>query len=245
MEPSPRPARLTLGSAEGVIPTKWARIWADRFPRTTLDIHHAGAIGGERAVREGAVDAAILRLPVSGTPSELHAITLYEEVPVVVFPKDHFLAAADEVLTTDLAGEALQQPVDGVVWEIDSAPLTVAPPPTTADAIQLVAAGAGVMVVPMSLARLHARKDLTYRPIADLPRTPVGLVWLAGSDNPLIEDLIGVLRGRTERSTRGGQPRTPVRRTAAEKAAARREYLATQRGGSNPPRQRGGRRGRR
>ena len=44
-------------------------------------------------------------------------------------------------------------------------------PATTAEAIELVAAGVGVLVVPQSLARLHHRRDLAYRPLTDAPQS--------------------------------------------------------------------------
>src|SRR5690606_40692285 len=52
-------------------------------------------------------------------------------------------------------------------------------PATTADAVVLVAAGVGVAVVPQSLARLHHRKDVTYRRLEGAPSCPVALAWVA------------------------------------------------------------------
>ena len=66
-----------------------------------------------------------------------------------------------------------------------------------------MAAGTGVAVVPMSVARLHHRKDLTYRTVTDLPPTQVGLAWLVDNEDPRIQTFIGIVRGRSERSSRG------------------------------------------
>lgn len=76
-------------------------------------------------------------------------------------------------------------------------------PASTADAVELVAAGAGLLVVPQSLARLHHRKDLTYREVTDAPRSSVGLVWPRFEAHVMIEEMIGIVRGRTVNSTRG------------------------------------------
>ena len=239
-----------LGAAEGVVPTKWVRTWGERLPQVPLELVRFGAVGGEEWILDGTVDAGIVRLPISRGAQELHVIPLYEEVPVVVVPTDHYLCAADEVEVEDLADEVVHAPADGVEWSIAVGVTPREKAPDTASAIQLVAAGVGVLVVPKSLARLHHRKDLTYRPVLGLPTIGVGLVWRGDNPSPLIEELIGVVRGRSTRSTRGQQAQPAAKRTAAEKAAARREFLAQRReisssGSGSSRRSRGGRPARR
>ena len=56
--------------------------------------------------------------------------------------------------------------------------------------------------MPMSVARLHSRKDVTYRTVTDLPSTTVGLAWLVENDDPRVQTFIGIVRGRSERSSR-------------------------------------------
>ena len=68
--------------------------------------------------------------------------------------------------------------------------------------VATVAAGTGVVVVPMSVARLHHRKDVTYRPVSDLAPTTVGLAWRADDDDERVQTFIGIVRGRTARSSR-------------------------------------------
>jgi hypothetical protein len=66
--------------------------------------------------------------------------------------------------------------------------------------------GTGLLVVPQSLARLHHRKDLTYRPLTDAPESQVALTWPDGEPSELMEQFIGIVRGRTVNSTRGPAP---------------------------------------
>lgn len=228
---------LRLGIAEGVTPTTWIRRWSHRLPEVELDLVMFNAVAGMAEVRAGSIDAGILRPPQHA--EGLHVIPLYEERAVVIAPKDHYLAAADEVNVADLDGEVVHDVADAVRWPVPIGTPAAQSQPTTRDAIQLVAAGVGILVVPHSLARLHARKDLMHRPVADLPLTPVGLVWRNDDDSPLIEELIGIVRGRTAGSTRGQPSAASVKRTAAQKAAARREYLAKQRAERGAPRTRG------
>ena len=67
----------------------------------------------------------------------------------------------------------------------------------------------GLLVVPQSLARLHHRKDLTYRPVTDAPESRVALSWPEEETTDLVEQFIGIVRGRTVNSTRG-RPATPA-----------------------------------
>lgn len=64
----------------------------------------------------------------------------------------------------------------------------------------------GLLVVPQSLARLHHRRDLTYRPLTDAPQSSVALSWPEDATTDLVEDFIGIVRGRTVNSTRGRTP---------------------------------------
>jgi DNA-binding transcriptional LysR family regulator len=171
------------------------------------------------AVRAGTVDMALLRLPAD--TSGLAVIPLYEETTVAVVPADHLLTAVDEITAADLNGEPMLRPLDDVLdW--GDAPGTPVDhrPETTEAAVELVAAGLGGLLVPQSLARLYHRKDLTYRPVADAPTCPVALAVPAGEQTPLIEEFIGIVRGRKAGSSRGEAPPTP-KRSAREKTLAK------------------------
>lgn len=213
------PQSLTLGYVPGGTPAKWARIWAERHPGVPLVLHAVAAADAADAVRDGTVDMALLRLP-AGTPG-LAIIPLYEETTVAVVPTDHLLSAADEITAADLDGEPTLLPLDDVVaWAgAPGAPVDHRPE-TTKDAIELVAAGMGALIVPQSLARLHHRKDLTYRPITDAPTCPVVLAFPEGPQPELVEEFIGIVRGRKAGSSRG-QAQPAPKRTAREKTLAK------------------------
>ncbi len=165
-------------------------------------MHAVAAADAAAAVRAGTVDVALLRLPAD--TSGLAVIPLYEETTVAVVPTDHLLTAADEITAADLDGEPMLLPLDDVVvWAgAPGAPVDHRPE-TTEDAIELVAAGIGVLIVPQSLARLYHRKDLTYRPITDAPDCPVALAVPEGPQPALVEEFIGIVRGRKPGSSRG------------------------------------------
>lgn len=210
---------LTLGYVPGGTPAKWARNWAERHPEAPLQLSAVDAADAADAVRAGTVDVALLRLPAD--TSGLAVIPLYEEATVAVVPTDHLLTAADAVSAADLDGEPMLLPLDHVVaWPDPPGTPVDHRPETTRDAMELVAAGVGVLVVPQSLARLHHRKDLTYRPITDAPTCPVALAFPDGPQSVLLEEFIGIVRGRKPGSSRGQAEPAP-KRTAREKTLAK------------------------
>ncbi|MEV6237098.1 LysR family transcriptional regulator substrate-binding protein [Lentzea sp. NPDC051838] len=213
---------FTLAFVPGVTPGKWAGVWQERLPETPLTLVQVTAAEAARKVRDAEADAALLRLP--GDREDLHAIPLYTETTVVVFPKDHEFAAADELSLEDLKPHVLWQPLDDTLeWSEQPGQPPVERPETTADAIQIVAAGVGMLVVPQSLARLHHRKDLKYVPVHDAPQSRVALAFPIRDENPeLVEHLIGIVRGRTVNSTRGPAPE-PAKKQQHRRSPARQQ----------------------
>ncbi|MEU6551597.1 LysR family substrate-binding domain-containing protein [Streptomyces sp. NPDC046915] len=230
-----------LAYVPGVTPAKWVRIWNERLPDVPLDLLQVTATEASDALRTGAADAGFVRLPVDRTV--FSAIPLYTETTVVVVPKDHLITAAEEVSLADLADEVLFHPLDDVFdWDSPPGEPAFERPATTEDAVELVAAGVGLLVVPQSLARLHHRRDLTYRPVVDAPQSSVALSWPEEATTDLVEDFIGIVRGRTVNSTRGrtAQPETPPKRKRPDPAAARQKPTAGKAAGRNPKSRSGG-----
>lgn len=221
---TPDDPAFRLAYVPGVTPSKWARIWAERRRDVALELITLDVQSCAQAVHDGQVDMAITRLPDAlrhGEAGEHHTIDLYDETTVAVVPKDHVLTAADELTLSDLDDEQF-------LWPLDE-PLTVAGrpgravdhrPETTGDAIELVATGMALVLVPQSLARLHHRRDLTYRPVIDAPKGTVGLLWPSPTTD-LADEFIGIVRGRKSTSSRGRSEPT-AKRSAKEKAAAKR-----------------------
>jgi DNA-binding transcriptional LysR family regulator len=190
---------LTVGFVTGATPDKWARTWRQRYARDRLDLVPIDEEQQETGLRDGSLDMALVRLPVDR--DGLHLIPLYEELPVAALAVEHVLTLAEEVTLADLADEQLVLPHPSG-W-VPRAEQLAWPPMAVKDAVEVVASGTGIAIVPMSIARLYHRKDVTYRVVADLPATTVGLAWLVDNDDPWVQRFIGIVRGRTERSSRG------------------------------------------
>jgi DNA-binding transcriptional LysR family regulator len=178
----------------GVSPDKWVRRWRERTPRDPLEVSLVDDAEQLAVLREDRADMAFVRLPADR--DGLHVIPLYVEVPVAVLPVEHELTLLDELSMADLADEEL----------IEDSPLT------RKDAVAVVAGGAGALVVPMSVARLYARKDVASRPLVDGPEFRVGLAWRVDNDDPRVETFVGIVRGRTAQSSRSPAPQPAKKR---------------------------------
>jgi DNA-binding transcriptional LysR family regulator len=196
-----------VGFVPGVMPDKWGRTWAERMPRRPLALVPLGDGDGVAMVRAGELDMCFVRLPVDR--EGLHLIALYDEQPVVVVAREHPVAAYEEIDVGDLADEHLLQDPDTVpAWrdvatEVREGTRHPVPAMTLRQAVESVAAEAGIVVVPLSLARLHHRKDVVAVRVTGVPTTKVGLTWRVDDEDERVQAFIGVVRGRTANSSRG------------------------------------------
>lgn len=178
------PEPLVVAFVPGVTPGKWERIWRERRPGARLELVPMAQDAARAALEERRAHLALVRDVAAD--ETWHAIQLYREHPVVVAPRGSLVAALDAVDVADLADEH--------VLPVDLA--------RAQDAIELVAANVGVALMPHSVARLHARKDVVARPVRDAPDTGIALTWPVAAPHPLVDAFIGIVRGRTANSSR-------------------------------------------
>jgi len=231
MTTEPTRAPFRIGVVPGVTLSKWSRLWAERRPETPLAFVPVADPDAVAALAEARgderVDMVLARLPIDA--DGLSVIRLYDERAVVVVPKDHAIAAVDAEGEVEAASFADEHRND------------LDPSLSVADAVAVVATGAGVAVLPQSLARLHARKEVTYRAVADLPPTTIALVWPEGEPTDEVDDFIGVVRGRTARSSRSRRRDEPEQAASARKGSA--PDPRGSKPGRTPPKGRGPQRG--
>lgn len=194
---------LRLRYVEGVNPSRWLAVWRERHPESPAEHERVDQASQFDAVLAGDADVAIVRGEV--TDARLHRVRLFDERAVAVAEKDHALAAFDEVTLADLEGETM----------LDISALS------QEDAVAVAASGAGIAVLPMSSARLHGGPASIARPITDAPVWPVSLVWLRAADSEMIQDFVGVARGRKATSSRGEAPAEPEEPKRQRPSAAR------------------------
>lgn len=181
---------LSVAVVPGVSIGRWADAWRKRHPATPLSIRPCAEADSTSLLREGIADLSFVRLPIDRTG--LSVVQLYSENAVVVIGADHPLSSLDELTMADLDGEKVfENPV------------------LTADAVALVAAGVGVLLLPQPLARLHARKDVVSRPLIDGSATHIAIAWLEDEHGQDLEEFVGIVRGRREGSSRGAAQNGP------------------------------------
>ncbi|WP_349899300.1 LysR substrate-binding domain-containing protein [Parafrigoribacterium soli] len=179
--------QLAIAFVPGVTLTKWTRAWRERRPDAPLAVTEVAESEQVVALHDGRAHLSFVRLPIDS--HGLNVIPLYREVAVAVAAKDHAIAAADSLVLADLAAGQVKTGSNFSRADFD-----------------LVAAGVGILIVPHSIARLQSRKDLVARPVTDAAETQIAVAWRAGPQSePLasrIEEFIGIVRGRTARSSR-------------------------------------------
>lgn len=220
---------MILGAIPGATPDKWVQRWRQRYPGYALEVQYYDDAGQLTRISNGTVDLGYLRFREGEDPTDkdqYHRVVLYQELAVVCAAADHWIAAAEEsVSSEELAEESFLEPQDfaEVGVEVASAERM---------ALEVAASGAGVVVLPNSVARMLSRKDVVIRSIEDARGYDTGLVWRRGHEQEeLIQEFIGIARGRKASS---GRSQLPAKKKA-KPAAARSE---TRSRSSNSPRRR-------
>ncbi|MBK4348442.1 LysR family substrate-binding domain-containing protein [Lacisediminihabitans changchengi] len=211
--------RFTIAFVTGVTLTRWTSAWQERHASVPLGFLPTFEDDQLAALLTREADIAFVRLPVES--EGLSVIPLYVEQPMVVAQKGHAIEATDAVTLADLDGE-----------------LRVDENLSPADAVELVAAAGGIVLLPQSVARLAARKDVVARPVTDAAETRIALVWRADDTTPEIEEFVGIVRGRTANSSRSVQPEPVAPKKAPPKPAVKKAKPITGRTRPRKPRRR-------
>ncbi|MFI2566086.1 LysR family transcriptional regulator substrate-binding protein [Paenarthrobacter sp. NPDC018779] len=226
-EESPETPELRFAYVAGVTPGKWIRRWEERMPDVPLHAFMSDDESQLSVLRDGSADLSFVRLPVDR--DGLHVIPLYEEQQAVVAPKGHEISVFEDLAFEDVSEENF---------------LDVAEMGGPDMALQVVASGAGLVIMPMPVARHLNNKQTVSRRLSGVPGTQIGLAWLAGNDSPVIEEFIGIVRGRTAQSSRqpSAQQEKPKKAPKPDRrgtSSAGKKPAVSQRYAPNPDKGRG------
>ncbi len=176
------PSTFTIAFPPGVTVGKWTRAFTERHPEVELRVVRMAEADQEETLRSGGADMAFVREPFDR--SGFHLIPLYEEDVVVMMNHEHLLTLEKTLVTADLADETL----------------LTAPPDEAV--LRRVAADEGVAVLPQSVAKALRRKDVVARKVEDAEPSRIGLAWPREGQHDLVDEFIGIVRGRTAHSSR-------------------------------------------
>ncbi|MGW4538411.1 LysR family transcriptional regulator [Streptomyces chartreusis] len=178
-----------------------------RLLRTTWDDQVA-------VLLDGRADVGIVRLPIDRQGLEVHP--LFQEPRVVMVPVGHRLADRRSVTVKDLAAEHLLQDPNAVPeWRDVALELQSGARPEVPvihqveEKLELVAAGAGICVLPLSTANFYTRPDVIPLPVDDLGPNEMALAWVAARRSPLIRDFAEAAAD-TLAQAHGGERKPPA-----------------------------------
>ncbi|MGO1570557.1 MAG: LysR substrate-binding domain-containing protein [Canibacter sp.] len=207
-----------FGFVRGTSPEKWATRWRQRHPSRPLTFEPLGefpltSMRGLEILAEGGL--LLVRAPNGTRPDSfaadtVHAVKLYDERVGVIAAKGSDFAELDELTDLTLLNLSMVLDYEGYDPAWPEATEWVDPsyrPEHAQGAAELVATGMGVTLAPLTLARhVSKRREHVVIPVTvsveELPGTAIWAVWRRDRDCEDIQELAGIFRGRTARSSR-------------------------------------------
>ncbi|WP_416520921.1 LysR family transcriptional regulator [Streptomyces achromogenes] len=171
-----------------------------RRPGWRVEMRQATWSDPSAGLADGEVDAALLRLPLTGQDA-LRTAVLFTEPRWVALPEGHPLAARDTIPFRDLWDEPfVAAPPETGRWrdhwlaadEREGHPVRIgAVTDQPDDWLSAIANGYGIALAPASAARFYARPGITYRPVTGVSPSRVAVAWAAAHDaDPVVQDFV-------------------------------------------------------
>ena len=210
-----QPDRISIGltTSAALHPgvTRALRAYADTHTAVSLDLHANSAAGLTEALLREEVQVAIIRAVVA-RPADLVFEKLAQENMLIALPAEHHLvkrrasgahapislrALARErfILVRRHAAPGMYSNVVDACQRAGFAPLVVAEVEHMLTAINLIAAGVGISLVPASIREIRQR-GIVYCPVLDAPSlvAPLTLIYRRGQAQSIVTDFIKLSR---------------------------------------------------
>jgi len=183
-------ATFTVGFMPGLIVTQAVRRMRESHPGLTVDVVRLGFDDQTDAIHDGRIDVGYVRLPIDARG--LKVAPLLSEPRVAVVPAEHRLAGKDSISIGDLADEHLLQNPDAVPEWRGIAAGRLPALRSVEEKLEHVAAGRGVVVLPLSTATFYIRPDVTHVAIDDIGPSQVCLAWESSRRSRLVQDFAAI-----------------------------------------------------
>jgi DNA-binding transcriptional LysR family regulator len=205
---------FTIGFMPGLIVTPAVRALRLARPDLTVEVIRTTWDDQTDVIHDGRADVSYVRLPID--QRGLQVRPLMAEPRAVVLPTSHRLAGKDAVSVADLTGEHLLQDPDTVPeWRDIATELRAAagraPGPvfrSVEEKLEHVAAGDGIIIVPLSAATFYTRPDVAHVPVADIGPNQVCLAWDSSRRSRLIEQFAAIAARTLAAGTPAAAPPT-------------------------------------
>lgn len=183
--------RFVVAFMPGLIVTDAVRRLAAAHPGLTVDVLRTTWADQTEVLHDGRADIGYLRLPVD--ERGLTVRPLFSEPRVVVVPREHRLAGKESTGIAELRDEhLLQDPAAVPEWHGPASPIRYA---AVEEKLEHVAAGRGVVILPLSTAQFYTRQDLAHVRLDDIPFGEVALAWRSGRPDALVREFIELAAG--------------------------------------------------
>ena len=169
--------RLVVAFAPGLHVSETVRAFALTHPGVEIELLHLPWWEQDAPLRDGRADVGYLRRPFD--EAGLRAIRVGSDPKVACLPASHPLARRASLSLTDLEGESI---IDGASRRVSS----------VEEKFELIVAGHGIAVVPISVATSYSRPDLVYRPLVDAIPLDTCLVVMADREDLRVADFMAV-----------------------------------------------------
>ena len=191
------PGSFTIGFMPGLIVTGAVRALAARHPQLTVDVLRTSWDDQTAVLHDGRADVSYIRLPADQGGLAVRA--LLAEPRVAVLPAGHRLAGKDTISIADLAGEHLLQDPGAVPeWRDIATEMRARRRPsapvfrTVEEKLEHVAAGHGIVLLPLSTAVFYTRPGIAHSHVSDISPNQVCLAWDATRRSRLIQDFAAI-----------------------------------------------------
>jgi LysR substrate binding domain-containing protein len=189
----------------GLIVTEAVRALAGRHPQLTVDVLRTSWDDQTEVLHDGRADVSYIRLPVDQSGLQVQAL--------LAEPR---LAGKDTITIADLADEhLLQDPAAVPEWRDIAAEMRarrrrgVPVFRTVEEKLEHVAAGHGIVVLPLSTAVFYTRPGIAYSYVSDIPPNQVCLAWDATRRSRLIQDFATIAADHLPVANRAEPARVP------------------------------------
>ncbi len=145
---------LAVGFAPGLSVAGVVQAFRASSPEVEVDLVRLNWYEQSEALVDGRIDVGYLRRPFDDRG--VHSVAVGEEGAVVLAPGSHRLASRESVTVSDLLGETV---LDGERRHTG----------TVEEKLELVAAGLGVAVLPVSVASSYTARDVACVRVIDAP----------------------------------------------------------------------------